>query len=182
MGGVAMAHVQNVEGGIAGRNGHAAIEAITLSAQPVDGVERRISSNAVQYWRELAAPRRYPAITQVTQESAPALWEHLFLIKVGPEAADHVFVQAGSVLRQALECDPKGKTVAEVLPREIVGRALYFQKAACDLMAPIDEAGKWVRGDGTEILYRAVLLPLSDDQRVANYLLGAFSFRTIVNH
>jgi hypothetical protein len=32
------------------------------------------------------------------------------------------------------------------------------------------------------VLYRAVLLPLSDDQREANYLLGAFSFRTIANH
>src|SRR5688572_24593388 len=68
-----------------------------------------------------------------------------------------------------------------VLPRDIVGRSLYFQKAACDLMAPIDEAGRFTRADGVEIIYRAVLLPLSDDQRVANYLLGAFSFRTIVS-
>jgi hypothetical protein len=69
-----------------------------------------------------------------------------------------------------------------VLPREIVGRALYFQKAACDLMAPIDEAGRFTRADGAQIVYRAVLLPLSDDQRSANYLLGVFSFRTIVDY
>ncbi len=158
------------------------MEPITLSAQPINGTERRVSSNAVQYWRDLAAPRRYPSVTQVTQDSAAALWEHFCIIKVGPRAADHVFVRAGSVLREALGCDPTGKRVSDVLPREIVGRALYFQKAACDLMAPIDEAGKWVRGDGTEILYRAVLLPLSDDQRNADFLLGAFSFRAVVNH
>lgn len=177
-----MAHMQNIEGRIPGPNAQAPMEPITLAHSTIDGIERRVSANAVQYWRELAAPRRYPGRDQVTRESAPALWDHFFVIKVGADPADHVFERTGKVLREALGCDPTGKTVGDVLPREIVGRALYFQKAACDLMAPIDEAGRFTRGDGTEIVYRAVLLPLSDDQREANYLLGAFSFRTIVNH
>jgi hypothetical protein len=178
-----MAHIQDIEGRIPGPSAHAPMEPITLADQNVDGVERRISATAVQYWRELAAPRRYPSRTQVTHGSAPALWDNLFIVKVGMDAADHVFEYCGAALREALGSDPTGKTVGDVLPREIVGRALYFQKAACDLMAPIDEAGRFTRAsDGVEVLYRAVLLPLSEDQREANYLLGAFSFRTIVNH
>ena len=87
------------------------------------------------------------------------------------------------MLREALGGDPTGKNVGDALPREIVGRALYFQRAACDLMAPIDEAGRFTRtSDNVEILYRAVLLPLSENQREANYLLGAFSFRTLVSY
>ena len=175
--------MQNIEGRIPGPSAHAPMEPITLSDQNVDGVERRISATAVQYWRELAAPRRYPSRTQVTNGSAPGLWDYFFIIKVGPDAADHVFEYCGSVLREALGGDPTGKTVGDALPREIVGRALYFQKAACDLMAPIDEAGRFTRAsDNVEVLYRAVLLPLSENQREANYLLGAFSFRTLVNH
>jgi hypothetical protein len=178
-----MAHIQNIEGRIPGPSAHAPMEPITLSDQNVDGIERRISATAVQYWRELAAPRRYPSRSQITNGSAPALWDNLFIVKVGMDAAEHVFEYAGRVLREALGADPTGKTVGDVLPREIVGRALYFQKAACDLMAPIDEAGRFTRpSDGVEVLYRAVLLPLSEDQREANYLLGAFSFRTLVNH
>jgi hypothetical protein len=177
-----MAHIQNMEGRIPGPSAHAPMEPITLSDQNVDGVERRISATAVQYWRELAAPRRYPSRTQVTNGSAPTLWDNFFIIKVGPDAAEHVFEFCGAALREALGSDPTGKPVGDVLPREIVGRSLYFQKAACDLMAPIDEAGRFKREDGVEVLYRSVLLPLSDDQREANYLLGAFSFRTLVNH
>jgi hypothetical protein len=176
-----MAHMQNIEGRIPGPNVHAPLNPGTRADGSIDGVERRVSATAVQYWRELAAPRRYPGRAQVTRQSAPSLWENLFIIKVGPDAAEHVFEQTGAVLREALGSDPTGKTVGDVLPREIVGRALYFQKAACDLMAPIDEAGRFTRADGVEIVYRAVLLPLSDDQRAANYLLGAFSFRTIVD-
>lgn len=177
-----MAHMQNIEGRIPGPNAEAPVRRVTQADLPIDGIERRISSTAVQYWRELAAPRRYPGRTQVTRESAPALWDNFFIIKIGPDAAEHVFEHAGAALREALGCDPTGRIVGDVLPREIVGRALYFQKAACDLMAPIDEAGRFTRADGVEIVYRAVLLPLSEDQRAANHLLGAFSFRAIVNH
>ncbi len=177
-----MAHIQNIEGRIPGPNAHAPVKPAAAYTGAIDGVERRIAANAVQYWRELAAPRRYPGRAQVTRESAPALWENFFIVKVGPDAAEHVFEQTGPVLCEALGCDPAGKAVGDVLPREIVGRALYFQKAACDLMAPIDEAGRFTRADGAQIVYRAVLLPLSDDQRNANYLLGVFSFRTIVDY
>lgn len=177
-----MAHMQNIEGGIPGPNAQAPMEPVTLSSCAIDGVERRISATALQYWRELAAPRRYPGRTQVTPSSAPGLWDHFFIIKVGMDPAEHVFEYAGPVLCAALGSDPTGRAVGDVLPREIVGRALYFQKAACDLMAPIDEAGRFKRRDGTEIVYRSVLLPLSDDQREANYLLGALNFRAIVNH
>jgi hypothetical protein len=177
-----MAHISNIEGRIPGPSAHAPLEPITLSDQNVDGVERRVSATAVQYWRELAAPRRYPGRAQVTEQSAAGLWDHFFIVKVGPDASDHVFESCGRVLREALGVDPTGKVVGDVMPGEIVNRAMYFQKAACDLMAPIDEAGRFKRRDGVEVLYRSVLLPLSDDQREANYLLGAFSFRTLVNH
>lgn len=175
-----MAHIET-EGTITAPGARGAMQPITLSHPMDDGLERRVCSLALQYWRELAAPHRYPSRAQVTRESAPSMWEHFFIVDVGAEATDHVFVQAGAVLCKALGCDPTGRKVADMLPRAIVGRALYYQKAACDLMAPIDEAGKWVRPDGTEVLYRAVLMPLSENQRAANYLLGAFSFRTVAH-
>ena len=177
-----MAHMQNIEGRIPGPNAEAPVRRVTQADLPIDGIERRISSTAVQYWRELAAPRRYPGRTQVTRESAPCAVGQ-FLHHQGRPRCRRARVRARRrALREALGCDPTGRIVGDVLPREIVGRALYFQKAACDLMAPIDEAGRFTRADGVEIVYRAVLLPLSDDQRVANHLLGAFSFRAIVNH
>lgn len=175
-----MTHVINAEGAIPAPNAHAPVEPLQLAHdQPLDGIERRACSLALRHWRELAAPRRYPSLAQITRESMPGLWEHLFVVEVGQDVADHVFLRAGNVIREALGGDPTGRKVGEAMPREIVGRSLYFQRAAVDLMAPIDETGRWVRGDGAEILYRAVLMPLSDDQRYANYLLGAFSFRIV---
>jgi hypothetical protein len=144
----------------------------------VDGIERRACSQALQWWRELAAPRHMPAMATVTPENAGGLWSHLFVVEVGNEPSGNRFVFANDFLRSALGEDPTGRTMREVWPEEAQPRAYFLQEAAIDLMSPIDEAGRWSRADG-DVLYRCVLLPLSDDQRRVSHLLGAFSFRKL---
>ena len=160
----------------------------------VDGIERRACGRALSCWIKLAGPRRFPSRSQVTPASTDDLWDHLFLIRVddatgehpdhGPgstpdQAPGHVIELAGSVLQSALGADPTGRRVAEALPGAIRLHALKAQGMAISLRMPIDDSGRWVRADGCEVLYRSAFLPLSDDQRRVNYLLGAFSFRTV---
>lgn len=152
------------------------------SLDAVDGVDRRTCTLALNYWREIAAPRRFPSLEQVTRETAGALWDHLFIIAVNAQPGDYTYMRSGQVLARALGFDPTGRKVTDVLPREIRNRVLYFQKTAVDLSSPVDEVGRWLRPDSNQIIYRSVVLPLSDDQRQINYLLGAFSFRTISPH
>jgi hypothetical protein len=144
-----------------------------------EGIDRRASGRAMQFWRDLANPHAYPSLSQVTAESAGPLWESLFVVRVAEDARAYSFVIANKVLREALGLDPTGLLVVDTLPSAIRSRSLYYYQAAVDLRAPIDESGKWTRPDGDDVLYRTILLPLSDDQRTINYLLGAFSFRAI---
>ena len=155
---------------------------VTPTLATADGIERRACSRALEWWRELAAPRLFPSFARVTPESASFLWDSLFMIEIADEPSHYKFVHAGPILRAALGADPTGRKVADALPRAICDRQLYFQKAAVDLRNPVDEAGRWTRTDGDEVLYRSVFLPLSDDQRRINYLLGAFSFRMVNLH
>lgn len=145
----------------------------------VDGVERRANSRAMKYWKELAAPRLFPARAQITAESAGDLWDNLFLVEVTPVPDQYRFAYAGGVLRQALGRDPTGETVAAAIPGGLGTRTLFFHQAAVGLKGPVDDAGAWTRTDGMQILYRSILLPLSDDQQSINFLLGAFSFRPV---
>ena len=156
----------------------------------VDGIERRACGRALSCWTRLAGPRRFPSRSQVTPASTDDLWDHLFLIRVDSatdepsaqtpgQARGHVIEEAGTVLRSALGADPTGRRVAEALPGAIRSHALKAQDMAIRLQMPVDDSGRWVRADGSEVLYRSAFLPLSDDQRRVNYLLGAFSFRTV---
>ncbi len=142
----------------------------------VDGVERRACSRALRWWRELAASRRAPAFTEVTQLSAGDLWPNLFILESMGSPGLNQFIYSGQVLRSALGHDPVGCTLAETWPQEGYERACFLQESCADLMAPIDEAGRWSFA-GEDIVYRCLLMPLSDDERRVSHLLGAFSFR-----
>jgi len=144
-----------------------------------DGVERRANSRALKYWKELAAPRRFPSRNQISHETAGDLWDHLFIVEIATAPDHYRFVQAGDVLITALGRDPTGETVAASIPGGMGTRTLFFHQAAVGLKGPVDDAGNWTRDDGMQILYRSILLPLSDDQQTVNFLLGAFSFRPV---
>lgn len=146
-----------------------------------DGVERRANSRALRYWQEIAGSRRFPSRAQITEQGAADLWDHLFIVDVTPNPADYRFVLAGQILRSALGRDPTGEKVADVLPGGMGTRTLFLHQAAVGLKGPVDDAAKWTRDDGVEILYRAILLPLSDDDATVNALLGAFSFRPVIS-
>ncbi|MBL8702810.1 MAG: hypothetical protein JNK67_30795 [Alphaproteobacteria bacterium] len=143
-----------------------------------DGVERRACAQALQLWREAAAPRRMPSVTAIRRDVAGTLWPHLFVVEWPGEFDGSRVVDAGSVLAEALGLDPVGKAMREAWPAESLQRLQFLQETTVELMTPIDEAGRWRRGE-SEIVYRCVWLPLSDDQRVVTHLLGAISYRTL---
>ncbi len=142
----------------------------------VDGIERRACSRALQWWRELAAPRGIPSMSAVTEQSAGDLWPNLFILECAGSPGLSQFVYSGQVLRSALGHDAVGRTLAEIWPQEAFERACFLHQSASELLVPIDEAGRW-SFPGEDIVYRCLLMPLSDDQRHASHLLGAFSFR-----
>ncbi len=150
--------------------------ALTSALMRVDGVERRACSRALQWWQALAAPYRVPKRSAVTEQSAGDLWPNLFILECAGSPGINQFVYSGQVLRSALGHDPVGRTLAETWPHEAYDRACFLQESCSDLLAPIDEAGRWSFA-GEDIVYRCLILPLSDDQRHASHLLGAFSFR-----
>lgn len=146
-----------------------------------DGVERRANSRCLRYWQELAGSRRFPSRSDISQSTAGDLWDHMFVVEVTPVPSDYRFVMAGSVLQTALGRDPTGEKVSSALPGGMGTRTLFLHQAAVGLKGPVDDAAKWTRDDGTELLYRSILLPLSDDGNTVNALLGAFSFRPVVS-
>jgi hypothetical protein len=153
------------------------------AASPVtrtDGTERRANSRALEYWKERAGSRRFPSRADITSDSAGDLWGHLFIVEVAADPTQYRYVMAGDVLRQALGRDPTGEAVTTALPGGMGVRSQFFQQAAVGLKQPVmDDVGLWARDDGTTILYRSILLPLSDDGEKVNFLLGAFSFRAV---
>jgi hypothetical protein len=153
-----------------------------IFAPPADplgeGAERRACALALAWWRDLAAAggRRAPTRTQLAEAEAPSVWPHFFVLRCAPRARANMFEGAGPVLCDTLGFDPRGWELADAWPAEAVERAVFLQQSAVDLVMPIEEAGRF-RVLGEDILYRCLVMPVSDDEMTVSHLLGAISCR-----
>ena len=154
-------------------------EAAAPSLDRVDGVERRVCSRALAAWRALAAPRRFPAGAQIDALEPTDLKDHFFVLSVPGDSARSTCVSAGTVMQRAIGRDPTGRALSELLPPPIGQKLLGALRDAVATGAPVADSGRWARPDGSDDVYRAVLMPLSDDQRTIDAVLGAINFRTI---
>jgi hypothetical protein len=139
-------------------------------------VERRLVGRALAHWDSLRGERRLPSRSQFFDGPIGDDHPNAFVIEVGAHEHDDRIVHAGRALIEALGADPTGQRVIEVLP-SATERGLSFCRVAVDLMKPIADVGRFVNRNGSDVFYRSVLLPLSDDQTRVNYVLGAFSYK-----
>ena len=138
--------------------------------------ERRMVGRALALWEKLRDGRSFPSRADCDGSGAGDLAPNTFLIKVSESEENDEVVGCGPALREALGSDPTGQKVSKVLP-SATERGLTFWRVAAELKKPIADIGSFTNAQGQEVLYRSVLLPLSDDQERVNFLLGAFSFR-----
>ncbi len=140
--------------------------------------DRRLVGRALACWEEVRGERPFPDRNDFDTVFRDRFDGSTFLIAVGgSEDTDHV-VESDNALIEALGLDPVGRKVVDVMP-SATEKGLSFCRTAAELKKPIADVGHFTNAEGEDIYYRSVLLPLSDDQVNVNYLLGAFSFKTL---
>ncbi len=140
--------------------------------------ERRLVGRALACWEEVRGERPFPDRNDFDTVFRDRLDGSIFLVAIGgSEETDHV-VESDNALIEALGLDPVGRKVIDVLP-SATEKGLSFCRTAAELKKPIADVGHFTNAEGEDVYYRSVLLPLSDDQENINYLLGAFSFKTV---
>lgn len=140
--------------------------------------ERRLVGRALACWEEVRGERPFPDRSDFDTVFRDRLDGSIFLVAIGgSEDTDHV-VESDNALIEALGLNPVGRKVIDVLP-SATEKGLSFCRTAADLKKPIADVGHFTNAEGEDVYYRSVLLPLSDDQVNINYLLGAFSFKTV---
>ena len=143
--------------------------------EPV-ATERRVVNRMLARWDDLRRGRAFPNRVDIEHAGTGGLESNLFLIAVGDEEVDDEVIDSGSEFRNALRVDPVGRRVVDIMP-SATEKGLSLCHTAARLRKPIMDAGNFTNKRGENILYRSIILPLSDDQENINYLVGAFSYR-----
>lgn len=134
----------------------------------------------LQYWRQIGGDRSFPGSGDIAPVDIPEMWPHCYLIDVAAAPADPVIDYVGPASSEGLPGDFKGRPISELPPNTLLAKATSYLNQVIAKEVPISMGGEFEDGTGATILYRSILLPLSDEGRTIDHVLGAANYRKVV--
>ncbi len=139
--------------------------------------ERRLALRLLQHWREIAGERRWPLLADIDQEDMRDIWSSCFILKLQEDNAP-LLVHVGAELQPEGQ-DLTGGSVENLPPQSLLECAVSYIEEVVERKVPITVGGVFTDPRGTRILYRSILLPLSETGSAIDHLLGAASCRPL---
>jgi len=143
------------------------------------GLERRLVLRLLSYWRDMCGERRYPSFADVDPAAIPDMWEWAFVIEVVGHEPDPVLRHVGGALADFVHQPLVGLKLSAVPRETLVSYAMSYVQAVIAKGVPISRGGEYVRDGGVRVLYRSIVLPMSDDGATISGLLGAANCREV---
>ena len=145
--------------------------------QMPQGMERRMVLRLLTHWREWGGGRAFPSFEDVDPTEISDIWEYGFVLDLAGHADDPVFRLAGDSLIAHTGSPLRNVRVSEVPKNSLARESASYYREVIRKGVPISRGGEFLRPDRTTVLYRSVILPMSDDGETVSGLLGAANCR-----
>ena len=150
----------------------------TASKDTRQHVENRLVGNALKFWESARDGDELPSSAVLELENCPFGSDDSMLIEIGSSEFEDRVIAAGKHVAAALGRDPTGLSVLDTLPSSTeIG--LSFCRASVDLKKPMADVGRFFNKEGEEVLYRSILLQLSNDGTTVDRVVSAFSYKVV---
>ena len=135
----------------------------------------------LEFWRDARGDQEYPRLAQLDEAAMPELWPFCIVLDLAGNAADPVTVAAGRTISSYAGTRLQGLRVSgfekDTLPAHAVA---YFDEVLRKLV-PISRGGSFRDGRGVSILYRSIVLPMSQDGTTVTALIAAANCREVAS-
>lgn len=167
------------DGGLAGDGlDHVVTSRVTDTAPETwHGRERRMNIRAFAYWQSLLEDRPFPSIADFDPAAIEPFRDNSLLIDFTAGYDAPVLRYIGGALR-----DESGITTHDSAP-DAVPRGTVLSRLTDHYLeilanrAPVGFEAGFAHRDGRSILYRGILMPLSDDGARINFIYGVVSWK-----
>lgn len=136
--------------------------------------ERRLVRKLLTYWLQISGDRAFPTLSDIDPDQIADIWDSCFLLDTSQNRDFPYFQYLGPSLAKYSGVLLSGKTDWAMT---LLDKAVQNFKEAVEKKVPVLVEDNLVRYDGRLILFRAVMLPLSDDGETINYIVGAANGR-----
>lgn len=141
------------------------------------GMERRLVLQLLSHWRRLCGEQALPSFADVDPAAMPDLWPNCFVLDVAGHRDDPVFRAAGAVYAAFADIDLCNRRLSELPRNTLAEKSTSYVQEVIAKEVPISRGGEFVNAHGTTILFRSIMLPMSDDGKTLSGLLGAANCR-----
>lgn len=144
-----------------------------------EGKERRLVLRLLNYWRDRGKDESFPALGDLDPAAMGDMWPFCFVIRVDADGAASALTYVGPHL--VADCGgPLTDPSLETLPdATLIKNATAFVGQTLRRRVPITKGGEFIDLRGRTIQFRSIILPLADDGRTIDHLLGAANCREL---
>ena len=151
-----------------------------ISEELPQGMERRLVLRLLSHWRTLCNDRQYPSFFEVDPSAIPQMWENCFVLEIFDDGTEPCFRAVGETLASYADFSLIDRPISAAPEKSLPGVAISFLKEVLRKGVPISRGDEFQKDDGTKVLYRSILLPVSDDGVTISGILGAVNCREII--
>ncbi|MEO0412233.1 MAG: hypothetical protein AAF221_10400 [Pseudomonadota bacterium] len=145
--------------------------------QPATGMERRMNIRAFDYWESLLDGRDFPSVGDLDPEAIGPFREHSLLIDFTGGYEKPILRYVGSHLRAEASLANREIDPNDVPSGTLLSRLTNHYLEILANRAPIGFEAEYENESNERILYRGILLPLSDDGTTINFIYGVTSWK-----
>ena len=150
-----------------------------ITEEMPQGMERRLVLRLLAHWRMLCDDRDYPSFFDLDPSAIPEMWAHCFVLEIFDDGSEPRFRAMGDTLAQHVDVPLVDEPLSKAPEKSLPGVAISFLEEVLRKSVPISRGDEFVKDDGTKVLYRSILLPMSDDGESINGILGAVNCREV---
>jgi hypothetical protein len=154
-------------------------EQYELSDELPAGAERRLVHRILAHWRSIRADGALPRFEDVDFSETPDVEPHSFVVDLEGDPSAPMFVGIGDELAAHLDGSLVGRPISAAPEDCLPGAAISYIDEILDKGAPVSRGGALTTANGTTLLYRSILLPMSDDGKTITGILGAANCRVV---
>jgi hypothetical protein len=150
----------------------------TISPTDLLANERRLVSRVLRHWHDPAKDRRCPSEGQINPTLVGDDWANCAIMRLDPKLDHFSFVVVGANLLPPRHDPIDGQPISACPAHSLLGVLVKYLPRFHPNGGPLSVSGTVTHGPGP-VLFRAVLLPLSEDGTHIDSVLGAANFREL---
>ncbi len=139
---------------------------------------RRMVHRLLEHWRDAQGDGRFPSLNAVLARGLGDILPSIFVLTVPADAGEPAFARVGKLFAGDVSGDLTGRPVSAVPEGTLLEQAVGIYDEVLARKVPITRGGEFEHVQGGTVLYRSIILPLSEGQGTIDSLLGAANSRT----